>query len=119
MQSCWRQNDIGRVNLYRLVSDSHLKYYNRRPKIPKSEFMKYREGILLGSACEAGELYQCDCCVEVRRKKSHGSYSFMIIWRFSRWETMRLCCATDKEPVESEEDLQDINRQIVELGEAV
>ena len=34
------QNDIGRVNLYRLVSDSHIKYYNRRPKIPKSEFMK-------------------------------------------------------------------------------
>ncbi len=41
----------------------------------------------------------------------------MIIWRFSRWETMRLCCAADKEPVESEEDLKNINRQIVELGE--
>ena len=46
-----------------------------------------------------------------------NSYSFMIIWKFSHWETMRLCLRSDKEPIESEEDLKDINRQIVELGE--
>ena len=110
------QNDIGRVNLYRLVSDSHIKYYNRRPKIPKSEFMKYREGILLGSACEAGELYR------TLLRGSSQEEVVRIVQFYDYLEIQPLgnnafMLRTDKEPVESEEDLKDINRQIVELGE--
>ena len=52
------RNDIGRVNLYQLVSASHLVYYNRRPRIPKSVLNEHREGLIVGSACEAGELYR-------------------------------------------------------------
>ena len=48
------KNETGRVNLYRMVSESHLKYYNRRPRLPKSVYLKYQEGMMIGSACEAG-----------------------------------------------------------------
>lgn len=52
------KNDIGRYNMYQLISESHLTYYARRPRIPKSLLNEHREGLVIGSACEAGELYQ-------------------------------------------------------------
>ena len=109
-------NDLGRINLYRLVSCSHLKYYNRRPLIPKSEFVRHREGLLLGSACEAGELYQAvlnhRSDQEIARLVNF--YDYLEIQPIGNNAFM---LRSDKTDVETIEDLQEINRKIVKLGE--
>ena len=109
-------NDIGRINLYRLVSLSHLEYFNRRPRIPKSVFNKYREGILLGSACEAGELFQAILYgrsdAEITRLVHY--YDYLEIQPVGNNMFM---LESDKYPPNTVEDLQELNRKIVKLGE--
>ncbi len=112
------KNDLGRINLYRLISESHLKYYyNRKPRIPKSLVQKYRDGLILGSACEAGELYKAllDGQSDSQIARIVDFYDYLEIQPCGNNEFM-----IDSERfrnIHSIQDIQNINRRIVALGE--
>lgn len=110
------KNEIGRVNLYKLVSESHLNYYARRPRIPKSLLSENREGLLLGSACEAGELYQA-----LLRNQSKEEidrivrfYDYLEIQPLGNNQFM---IESDKVDIHSKEDLIEMNKKILSIGE--
>ena len=111
------KNEIGRINLYRLVSLSHLDYYARRPRRPKSVLAKYREGLIIGSACEAGELFRA--VVDERPEEEIARivefYDYLEIQPTGNNEFMIRDPKMTK--VSTVADLQDLNRKIVELGE--
>ena len=111
------KNDTGRVNLYRLVSLSQMDYYHRRPLIPKSVFLENREGLLIGSACEAGELYQAilDGRSEQEIARLVNFYDYLEIQPLGNNEFM--IQSERIENVTSREDLMGINKKIVKLGE--
>ena len=110
------KNDVGRNNLYRLTSMAHLKYFNRRPRIPKSELLKHREGLILGSACEAGELYRAilDNKSEQDIARLVEFYDYLEIQPLGN---NRFMIDSEDIWVSSEQDLIDINKKIVSLGE--
>ncbi|MBQ8906993.1 MAG: PolC-type DNA polymerase III [Clostridia bacterium] len=111
----YAQNQVGLKNLYQLISKSYLQYYYKRPRIPRSEIEKHREGLLIGSACEAGELYSAilDNRSEDEIEKIASFYDY--------FEIQPLCnnlflIGAEGRGVGSVEELKAINRRIIALG---
>lgn len=108
------KNMKGLENLYRLVSESHLDNFYRRPRISKKMLDAHREGLILGSACEAGELYRAIYGGATRDKIEQiaSYYDYLEIQSLGNNEFM-----LRNHSVRSKEDLIQINREIVELGD--
>ena len=108
------KNQTGLKNLYKLISMSYLQYFKRFPRIPKTMLEKHREGLIVGSACEAGELIRA---ILENRNESEieeivNFYDYLEIQPICN---NRFLIAEGK--VADDEGLRDLNRRVVELGE--
>ena len=110
------KNQLGLRNLYQLISHAHLEHFKRYPIMPKSLINRHREGLIIGSACEAGELFDA-----VVKRKDFAELKRIASW-YDFLEIQPLCnnaFMLRKGIVKSQEELREFNRTIVALGKAL
>jgi len=108
------KNYTGLENLYKIVSESHLNYFYKKPRIPRSLLNKYREGLILGTACEAGELFQ-----SILSNKSQDHIE-KVAKRYDYLEIQPVAnnkFLIGKGLAKDNDDLKELNKKIVELGD--
>jgi len=109
------KNQIGLKNLYKLVTNSHLENFNSRPIINKSELVAQREGLIIGSACESGEVFEA-----IVRKKSEEEIEKLASF-YDYLEIMPICnnsfmLTSDKFDISSDDELRELNKKVIKLG---
>lgn len=108
------KNYTGLKNLYKIISYSHVKYFYKRPRIPRSLLNRYKEGLIIGSACERGELFQA--IVEKKPEEEIETianfYDYLEIQPLANNQFY-----LDQGKMSSQQELIDINKKIVELGD--
>ncbi len=107
------KNQEGLKNLYKIISHSHLDYFYKKPRIPKSLINKYREGLIIGTACEAGELYKA----VLKNKEDKDIEKIIKFYDYLEIQPIENnYFLLEKKLVNSEEDLREINKKIISLG---
>ena len=107
------KNRVGLKNMYELISKSYIDYFYRKPKIPRAELMKYREGLILGSACQAGELFQAVLNNEPEEKIEQ------IVNFYDYLEVQPLCnnlFLVNNGRLQDEKELEQLTWKIINLG---
>ncbi len=115
------KNSVGLKNLYKLISASNVNYFYKRPRMPRSKIIEFREGLIIGSACEAGELYRSIVfgAPEEETRKIAEFYDYLEIQPNGNNQFMIRSEDPRYAHIKSFSDIEDINRRIISLADSL